>query len=70
MGQQDPPIVVTGGSVTIDFPSDIFTPNGNGKHSNSNKKITSVVVAVEGEEPITVDIPNGKVTVAIHYGNP
>ena len=68
MAQQDPPIVVTGGSVTIDFPSNIFTPNGNGKHSNSNKKITSVEVAVEGEQPYTVNVPNGKVTVTINYG--
>lgn len=67
---QDPPIVVSGGSVTIDFDSTIFTPNGNGKHSNANKKIKSVVVEVNGQAPQTINVPNGKVTVTINYGNP
>jgi hypothetical protein len=67
--QQDPPIIVTGGSVTIEFDNQIFTPNGNGKHSNANKKIRRVEVTVNGNTQ-TIDVPNGKVTVAIHYGNP
>ena len=66
----DPPIVVSGGSVTIEFDSDIFTPNGNGKHSNANKKIRSVVVEVNGQAPQTFNVPNGKVTVTINYSNP
>ena len=68
--QQDPPIVVSGGSVTIEFDENIFTPNGNGKHTNANKKIRSVVVEVNGQAPQTIDVPNGKVTVTINYGNP
>ena len=67
--QQDPPIVVTGGSVTIDYDSKIFTPNGNGKHSNANKKIRSVDITINGNTQ-TTEVPNGKVTVTIHYGNP
>ena len=67
--QQDPPIIVTGGSVIIEFDDKIFTPNGNGKHSNANKKIKRVEVTVNGNTQ-TIDVPNGKVTVAIHYGNP
>lgn len=66
---QDPPIVVTGGSVTIEFDPDIFTKHGNNKHSNANKKIRSVVVAVDGQPPQTFNTPNGKVTVTINYGN-
>jgi hypothetical protein len=69
MSQQDPPIIVTGGSVTIEFDAGIFTPNGNGKHSNANKKITSVEVAVDGGTPTTIDVPNGKVIVKIYHGN-
>ena len=70
MSQPDPPIVVSGGSVTIEFDPSSFTPNGNGKHSNTNKKIKRVEVNVNGQAPYAVDVPNGKVTVTIHYGNP
>ena len=66
--QQDPPIVVTGGSITVDIAENIFTKNGN-KHSNSNKKIRSVKVEVEGQAAQTFNVPNGKVTVTIEYGN-
>jgi hypothetical protein len=66
---QDPPIVVSGGSVTIEFDATIFTPNGNGKHSNANKKIRSVEVTINGNTQ-TFNVPNGKVTVSINYGNP
>jgi len=65
----NPPIVVSGGSVTIEYDSKIFTPNSNGKHSNANKKIKSIVVEVEGDAPQTFNVPNGKVTVTINYGN-
>ena len=64
----DPPIVVTGGSIDIEFDSSIFTPNGNGKHSNANKKITSVEVTINGNTQ-TFNTPNGKITVKINYGN-
>ena len=67
---QDPPIVISGGSVTIEFDETIFARNGKGKHSNANKKIRRVEVAVHGQNPQTIDVPNGKVTVTIHYGNP
>ncbi|HEX8188845.1 MAG TPA: hypothetical protein VF586_10870 [Pyrinomonadaceae bacterium] len=67
--QPDPPIIVTGGSVTIEFDENTFTKNGNGKHSNANKKIGRVEVTVNGSTQ-TISVPNGKVTVAIYYGNP
>ena len=66
---QDPPIVVSGGSVTIDIDEDIFTPSGKNKRSNANKKITSVEVSVNGGAPQVISVPNGKVTVTIRYGN-
>jgi hypothetical protein len=64
----DPPIIVSGGSVTLEFDATQLPPNGSGKHFNANKKITRVVVTGDG---ISFDesIPNGKVTVTIHYGN-
>lgn len=65
---QDPPIVITGGSVTIEFDKNVFTSAGNGKHSNANKKIKRVEIIGDG---VSVDetISNGKVTIRIHYGN-
>lgn len=67
--QQDPPIVVTGGSVTIDLDEDIFATSGKNQRSNSNKKIKSVEVSVNGGAPTTFDVPSGKVKVTIRYGN-
>ena len=66
MAQPDPPIVVSGGSVTIEFDPSTFTKNGN-KHSNANKKIKRVEITGDGVDPIDLNIPNGKVTVKIHY---
>ena len=72
--QQDPPIVVTGGSVHIEFDQnnftpDGFTPDGRGrhKHSDANKKIKIVVVEVDGQPAQTFKVPHGKVTVTINY---
>ena len=66
--QQDPPIIVTGGSITVDLAENIFTKNGN-KYSNPNKRIRSVKVEVEGQAAQTFAVPNGKVIVTIEYGN-
>jgi hypothetical protein len=65
----DPPIVISGGSITIEFDSDIFTPSGRGKHSNANKKISSVEITVGNDPTQTFSVPNGKITVKINYGN-
>ena len=70
MAQSDPPIVISGGSVTIDFDPSIFTPNGNGKHSNANKKIKRIEITGDNINPVDLNVPNGKVTVKIHYSNP
>lgn len=64
----DPPIVVTGGSVHVEFDMNILKPNGRHKHSNLNKKITRVEVAGDGIN-FGEDIPDGKVTVKIFFGN-
>lgn len=64
----DPPIIITGGSVTIEFDSTVFPPNGNGKHSNANKKIKRVEITGDGID-FAQDTPNGKVTIRIIYGN-
>jgi hypothetical protein len=66
----DPPIIVTGGSVTIEFKADDFTPAGNGRQTNANKKIKRVEVTGDNIPGYGQDVPNGKVTVTIYYGNP
>lgn len=67
--QQNPPIIVTGGSVTIDLDEEIFKPNGRNQRSNANKKISSVEISLNGGAPQIIEVPNGKVTVTINYGN-
>ena len=67
MSQQDPPIVISGGSVTIEFKEESFTKNGN-KYSNGSKKIRRVDVTVNGNTQ-TIPVPNGKVTVEVHYSD-
>ncbi|HEV2704889.1 MAG TPA: hypothetical protein VGV59_03135 [Pyrinomonadaceae bacterium] len=65
----EPPIVVTGGSVTIDFDEQTF-PKQNGKHSNSNKKIKSVEVTdANGQSLFSYTVPNGKITITIEVGS-
>ena len=64
----DPPIVVTGGSVTLEFDPSQLTPAGNGKHSNPNKKIRRVTVKADGID-FDERVPNGRVTVTIYYDN-
>jgi hypothetical protein len=69
MPDENPPIVITGGSVTIDFKTEIFPPNGNGKHGNANKKLKSITIVGDGLD-ITQTFPTGKgVTITIAYGN-
>ena len=66
----DQAIVVTGGSVSIDFNDGIFQKESNGKHYNANKKIRSVTVEDEkGVKLFERDFANGKVKVTIHTGD-
>lgn len=65
----DPPIVVSGGSVTLEYDDSQLPPNGNGKHYNANKKLRTIEVTINGTTQ-TFDVPNGKATVKIYYGNP
>lgn len=66
----DPPIVVTGGSVTLEFDDTVLPKAGNGKHSNSNKKITRVEVTDgNGAMLFEKNFTNGKVTVKVDIGS-
>ena len=68
MSGGDPPIVITGGSVTIEFDPSQLQPVGNGKHTNANKKIKRVEITGDGIN-FAQDTPNGKVTIRVIYGN-
>jgi hypothetical protein len=69
MSTSDPPIIITGGSVSIEFNESDFQSNGNGRRSNTNKKIKRIEVTGDNIN-IAENIPNGKVTIKIYYGNP
>jgi hypothetical protein len=64
----DPPIIITGGSVTVDFGSNHsqFQNDGRGKHKHDDKTIERIEVIGDG---LNIDeaIADGKVTVKIYY---
>jgi hypothetical protein len=64
----DPPIIVTGGSVTIDFDGDGLKEVRKGKHHHPNKRIKRVEIVGDGIN-FGQDTPNGKVTVKVFYGD-
>ncbi len=65
MSNNNPPIVVTGGSVSIDFDEGIYK-GSDGTYSNPDKVISRVeVVDGRGSTIFSQDIPDGKVTVTI-----
>lgn len=65
----DPPIIITGGSVTVDFGSrhGKFQNDGKGKHCHDNKTIERIEVTGDGINFNEI-IPDGKVTIKIFYG--
>ncbi len=67
MSNNNPPIVVTGGSVTIDFDAAVIPKIQDGKHHHSKKRITRVeVLDGKGNSLYNLDTPHGKVKVVIH----
>ena len=72
----DPPIVVSGGSVTIEFDEGQLAKTGNGKHHHPDKKIQRVEITGgdmdltdDKKGKVTVGTKSGKVTVRIFYGD-
>jgi hypothetical protein len=68
--QQDPPIVVTGGSVTIEFDPRTFGDTGAGRYSNQEKVIKRVEVIGTGIQNYDSAATGSDVTVRITYGDP
>ncbi|HEX8499795.1 MAG TPA: hypothetical protein VF659_04320 [Pyrinomonadaceae bacterium] len=65
----EPPIVISGGSVTIEFDDIVLQRLGRGRHGNPNKKIKRVQVRGDGID-FSEDTPTGRVVIIIHYGDP
>ena len=65
----DPPIVITGGSVTVEFDEDQLSRETKGKFRNSNKKIKRVEITGD-YDPATGQVRNGNVVIKVFYNNP
>ena len=68
--QPDPPIVITGGSVTIEFDPSTFGDPGTGRYSNQEKVIKRVEITGTGIENYDSAADDSDVTVKITYGDP
>lgn len=66
----DPPIIITGGSITIEVDPGNFKPDGYGKHVNQQKRITRIEITGDGFAPINQTINNGRCIIKIHYSTP
>jgi len=64
--QGDPPIIVSGGSVTIDFNKSLFQEQSDGKHRHPDKKISRIEISGDGIN-FAEDTKSGKVTVKIFF---
>jgi hypothetical protein len=64
----DPPIIITGGSVTVEFDSTQLPHVGNGKHHHPSKKINRVIVKGDGID-FDETIPDGRVIITVHYSD-
>ena len=65
----EPPIVVSGGSIIITVPEEVFPPEAGqkGKFKNDNKKIKRIEITGSGIENYAEDAKNSNITVTIYY---
>ena len=68
--QPDPPIIITGGSVTIEFDPRTFGNTGTGQYSNQEKVIKRVEVVGKSIQNYDSAADGSDVTVRITYGDP
>ena len=67
--QQDPPIIITGGSVTLKFDSQQLPRSTNGNHYNADKTLKRITIKGDGLD-ISESFPTGQgVTITIFYEN-
>jgi hypothetical protein len=66
----DPPIIITGGSVTIEFDPTILLPDGVGKLYNAQKVIRRVEITGTGIQNYDQTATGNNITIRVTYGNP
>ena len=64
----DPPIIVSGGSVTVEFDKTQLQATADGKHHHPNKKIRRIEITGDGIN-FAEDTKTGKVKITIFYGD-
>ena len=65
----DPPIIISGGSVTIKFDKKNLKETPDGRHHHPDKRITRVEVNGDDVTSYAEDTKSGKVTITIYYGD-
>jgi hypothetical protein len=71
--QPDPPIIISGGSVTIKIPGGIFSGLLGGalmNFTNAQKEIKRVAISGSGLPGYDETATNSDITITIEYGNP
>jgi hypothetical protein len=65
----DPPIIITGGSVTIRIPSGIFSGLPGGDFTNTRKEIKGVKITGTGLPGYNEAAKSTDIVITIEYGN-
>jgi hypothetical protein len=69
MPDADPPIVITGGSVTLKFKADEMPEQARGHHHNPNRTLKRITIEGDGVT-YSADFPTGNgVTIRIFWDN-
>ena len=68
----DPPIIISGASVTIEFDESTFPPDptNKGKYKNANKKIKRIEITGGGLPHFDEQVTGNDVVIKIYYNNP
>jgi hypothetical protein len=66
----DPPIIITGGSVTVEFDVSQLAAGGIGRFNNDQKVIKRVQITGTGIQNYDQNVTGNNVTITITYGNP
>jgi hypothetical protein len=66
----DPPIIITGGSVTIEFDPGVFRQTVNGRLQNQEKVIKRVEINGDDIQSYDSTADGNGVTIKITYGDP
>jgi hypothetical protein len=69
----EPPVIIVGGSITIDlrerdFPNQPQPVNGKLRINNGNLRITGMILEIGSGEPQTIQFPNGKFKITLIRG--